>query len=369
MRSISRRDQSGPRRRRFAAGGSFVAGAALLVLTSLVLTSPGTSQAAVHVLKGIRTTATAIKTAGPGATTTLLEPVPTGPSTVPDPTDSSGGRDRIAQPDLPGLGPSLGVPVPAGWSSTVQLAQTGALLRDYVVVQPVKSVPGPLPVLVVLDGLHMTPAGVARVTGFLSIVGRAVVVFPAGYGRSWDAGGCCGLARAAEVDDVSFLTTVVHDVLATVPGTSAQDVYLTGFSNGGRMAYRMACVDPGLFAGVAAVEAVPVPACDPPHPVSIAIVAFQNDPLLSISMPQPTNMVYGMVEPRVDEVVAQWRQIDGCVGNPTVRQDGTATVSLWTACQNQTRVQYVLYAGGAHRWPQGDPGTPSASQLIWSFLR
>jgi polyhydroxybutyrate depolymerase len=334
----------------------------------LTLALPGTSDAEPHTLTGIRTAATAARVLGHGVKPASFEGTPV-PPTVPDPTDSSGEPDRIAQPDLPGVGPSVGVPVPSGWTSTVQQVQSGVLLRDYVVVRPTAAGSGPLPVLVVLHGHGMTPAGVARVTSFLPIVGRAVVVYPAGFGKSWDAGGCCGLARTAGVNDVAFLTTVVHDVLANVPGTSAQNVYLAGFSNGGRMAYRMACADPGLFAGVAAVEAVPVPACTPSHPVSISIVAYQNDPYVSISGQDPTQVVRGIDEPRVDDIVAQWRQADGCVGNPTVKQVGTAVISLWSACQNQTRVQYALYAGGAHHWPVGGLGTPSASGLIWSFLR
>ncbi len=361
MRHISRRDRPGHLLRRLAAGAGVVACASLLTVGL-----PGTSHAALHTLTGIRTAEVAARAHGAGATPASFETSP--PPSVADPTDSSGEPDRVAQPDLPGLGPSVGVRVPAGWTSTVQQVQSGVLLRDYVVVRPTAGGSGPLPVLVVLHGHGMTPAGVARVTGFLPVVGRAVLVYPAGFGQSWNAGGCCGLARAAGVDDVSFLTTVVHDVLASVPGTSAQDVYLAGFSNGGRMAYRLACANPGLFAGVAAVEAVPVPECIPPRPVSIAIVAYQQDPYLSISSQDPTRVVRGMAEPRVNDVVAQWRQIDGCVGNPTVKQTGTAIVSLWSTCQNQTRVQYALYVGGAHRWPQGDPGTPSASRLIWSFL-
>jgi polyhydroxybutyrate depolymerase len=364
MRPLSCRDRSGRRLRRFAAAASFVSVAVLGVLAS-----PGTSQATVHVLTGIRTATMAAKGLGHGSTSAAIGPVPTPPPAVPDPTDSSRAPDRMAEPDLPGLGPSVGVPVPAGWTSTVEQVQSGVLLRDYVVTQPIVTGPGILPVLLVLHGHGMTPAGVARITGFLSTVGKAVVVFPAGFGQSWDAGGCCGLARTAGINDVAFLTTVVHDVLASVPGTSAQAVYLAGFSNGGRMAYRMACASPGLFAGVAAVEAVPVPACVPSRPVSIAIVAYQNDPYLSIAAPEPLRVVRGIDEPRVSDIVAQWRQIDGCVGNPTITTFGTAINSVWSACQDQTRVQYTLYAGGAHRWPQGDGSTPSASHLIWTFLR
>lgn len=262
-----------------------------------------------------------------------------------------------------------GVPVSAGWVGNGERVRSGALERFYVIVRPAGTATGPLPVLVVLPGREMTAAGIARVTDFPPVAGRAVLIYPEGYGRSWNAGGCCGLAYDAGVDDTAFLAAVVHQVLAAVPGTSARAVYLAGFSNGGRMAYRMACADPGLFAGVAAVEAVPVVGCEGPHPVSIAIVAYQDDPLLSISAAQPAKVIDGFVEPRVDDEVALWRQLDGCTGQPTVQQTGTVTVTEWTACRDKTRVQYDLYAGGRHLWPRGAAATPSATELVWEFFR
>ena len=342
MRHNSRQDRTGRRMRRLAQGGCLVVGAILL---SLVV--PATSHAASRDGHPAEPTARAIGPAWKAPTT---------------------GPERMVPSDLDGRSPSVDVPLPPGWTSTVRYVQSGSLLRDYVLVRPVGSATGPLPVLVVLHGRGMTPAGIARISNFPSVVGRAVVVYPAGYGWSWNAGGCCGSAHTAGIGDVSFLTAVVHDVVAMVPGTSDRAVYLVGFSNGGRMAYRMACADPALFAGVAAVEAVPVRPCDQSHPVSLAIVAYRNDPLLSISGTQPVRVVKGMVEPRVEEVVGRWLQNDGCTGNPSVRQLGTATVSTWSACRDGTRVQFDLYAGGSHHWPTGASTTPSASEVIWKFF-
>jgi polyhydroxybutyrate depolymerase len=225
-----------------------------------------------------------------------------------------------------------------------------------------------MPVLIVLHGRDMSPEAMANTTDFLPVVGRAVVVYPQGYDLSWNAGSCCGGAQRAGVDDVAFLADLVHHVVATVPGASASQVYLVGFSNGGRMAYRMACADPGLFAGVAAVEAVPVMSCAAPRPIPLAIVAYQDDPLLTIAPPEPPRRVEGYIEPRVDQVVATWRHADGCPAAPIVREEGTVSVSSWSGCSDHTRFQYDLYAGGSHHWPRGNAATPSATQLIWRFF-
>ena len=38
-------------------------------------------------------------------------------------------------------------------------------------------------------------------------------------------------------------------------------VYVVGYSNGGRLAYRLACTDPTLFDGMVALKADPMPGC------------------------------------------------------------------------------------------------------------
>lgn len=96
------------------------------------------------------------------------------------------------------------------------------------------------PVLMVLSWRYMSPAVIAAVRGFrfLPLVAHEIVVYPAGYDRSWDAGYCCGPAQRLGVDDLAFFEAMIHAVFNSEPGTSARQMYLAGFSNGGRMAFR-----------------------------------------------------------------------------------------------------------------------------------
>ncbi|MGH9093736.1 MAG: hypothetical protein ACRDXE_01105, partial [Acidimicrobiales bacterium] len=84
--------------------------------------------------------------------------------------------------------------VPAGWSSSVHRFSSNRLARSYLVLRPTAKTPGRLPVVVVLHGRGLTPAGIERMTDLPEVTGPAILVFPAGYGRSWNAGGCCGQA-------------------------------------------------------------------------------------------------------------------------------------------------------------------------------
>jgi polyhydroxybutyrate depolymerase len=246
--------------------------------------------------------------------------------------------------------------------------QVGGQARSYLLVRPVPVTGAALPVLVVLHGRGMTPAGIERVTHFAGATGRAILVFPAGYQRSWNAGGCCGAAHAAGVDDVAFLTALVRH-LDALPGASDRQVYLVGYSNGGRMAYRMACLDPGAFAGVAAVEAVPVATCPRADPVPLMIVASRNDPLLRVAPGGPALTVDGYREPSVAATVQTWRRLDGCAPATTSRSQGRLTVTSWASCRGGARVALALYQGGSHAWPEGSPGTPPVQSVVWRFLR
>jgi polyhydroxybutyrate depolymerase len=199
------------------------------------------------------------------------------------------------------------------------------------------------------------------------VVGPAISVFPSGYDQSWDAGSCCGAAYSAGVDDVSFLEAVVREVLRTQPD-AAQRVYLVGYSNGGRMAMRMACADPGAFAGVAAVEAVPAAPCEAMTPLPTLLVASSEDPLLTVATTGAPKQIQGWVEPTVGATVTELEHLDGCRGSGSVAVTGTLTSTSWSTCAGSGRLEYDLYQGGSHRWPRGGGPTPAAEALIARFL-
>lgn len=255
-----------------------------------------------------------------------------------------------------------------GWDLTKVVVPDGARQRYYLVARPTVVRSPSLPVLLVLPGRDMTPATVARASRFLGLVGQAVVVFPAGFANSWNAGYCCGVAHLAGVDDVAFLEDVVRRVLATEPGTSRRQVYIAGFSNGGRMALDMACADPGAFAGVAAVEAVAVSTCLRASPVPLIEVASTADPLLTVLATGAPKHIAGHAEITVQALVDLWRGLDGCSPATTRSEYPAMALSIWSRCRRSARVAMAVYDGGRHAWPRGGAVTPSAEEVIWDFF-
>jgi polyhydroxybutyrate depolymerase len=279
-----------------------------------------------------------------------------------------------------GLLPSP-VDPPAGWAVTVHHLLSGGLDRYYLVARPsapsteraptakvTTAASSSLPVLVVLHGRMMTPADMMATSHFLTQVGRAIVVYPSGYDQSWNAGYCCGGAHRANVNDVAFLRAVVDQVVAQQPGALASHVYLAGYSNGGRMAYRMACDDPGVFAGVAAVEAISVSSCASADPVPLLIVASQGDPLLTIGLRSPPKHIEGHTETTVQAEVAAWRVLEHCQPADTAATIGDVTTQTWSSCAGRGRVEAAVYGGGSHAWFKACRATPSAQALVWAFF-
>jgi polyhydroxybutyrate depolymerase len=244
----------------------------------------------------------------------------------------------------------------------------GSLTRRYLLVRPPTPSKTPLPVVVLLHGRIVTPEFEAQRTGLPAVTGPAILVYPAGYENSWNAGACCAGAYNANVDDVRFITDVVHKVLATQPDADHNRVFLIGFSNGGKMAFRLTCADPGLFSGVAVVAAVPVSDCAAPPVVPSVQVAFNNDPLFSLAPDQPPKVVNGYVQRSTEGEVGTLLATDGCQGSGQTSAEGTLTTTRWTACRSGDPVEFDLYQGSVHEWPAGDAATPSAQQVIWNFF-
>ncbi len=187
------------------------------------------------------------------------------------------------------------------------------------------------------------------------------MIYPLAYRESWNAIGCCSWAAQANVNDVGFIEALVKQV---DPG-NARPIYLMGYSNGGRLAYTLACEDPLLFDGTAVVKADPMPWCDISVPQKILQVASTDDtdtPYYTGEKGHFRESPAALVENNI------LRYEDQCSTESASSHQGNMTLTTWSDCLDGSSVSFAVYTAGVHSYPRPPVSFPAASQVIWAWI-
>lgn len=225
---------------------------------------------------------------------------------------------------------------------------------------------GPASLVLVLHGLSGTPSGMQSVTGLdhVAHANRFVVAYPYGLDRSWNAGTCCGTSSRRKVDDVGFLAAVIERIRSE---RRIDRVFVTGFSNGGMMAMRLACSRPDLVTAVAAVQATLVHGCAPKRPVHTMLVNGRLDAVVPYSGYRYHPTLRSPLAP-VSVTVGTWERLNACSGLPEVSARGRVSIRVYARCVGGSSVRLVALAKTGHTWPKAGSDGYAASQEIWRFF-
>jgi polyhydroxybutyrate depolymerase len=299
-------------------------------------------------------------------------------------------RDLLAQPPvgvrapLTALAGVLGVALVA-WASgalAVHVAQapTGCVPlragdrivrvdgRDVLVHVP-RGTTGPLPLVLALHGAGESGPDFAVDTGFSRLADREhfLVAYPSAGGRHpfWNVSGRHGMHNHVEELERSL------DALESTACVDRARVFVTGVSNGGGFATRIACELSGRLAGIAAVAGGyrSLPSCRPERPLPVLEIHGTADHVVPYRGRPPDGAG------SVDRWLADWRRIDACPGRALHRRiERGVTEVKWTGCAQQTVVEHLRLAGVRHGWPGGDriappPAPFSATWWTWAFFR
>jgi polyhydroxybutyrate depolymerase len=248
--------------------------------------------------------------------------------------------------------------VPLGQST--QTLTVGGRTRTVRLYRPA-NLPAKAPLVLFLHGGFGSADQAERYYGWdaEADAGHFLVAYPEGVNHAWAVGGgCCGTPGSTGVDDVDFLSQLVALVGREVP-LDPDRVYATGISNGGLMAYRLAC-DTTIFAAIGPDSATLLGPCPSPAPISVIHIHGTADHNIPYDGGEGDGYAH-INGPAVTALVATWRATDACPP-PSVTSVNTVTTSL-ASCPGGRAVELVTIAGAGHQWP-GSPDRPALQRLL-----
>jgi len=273
----------------------------------------------------------------------------------------------------------------------------GRLERRYIVHVP-RSHDGKtaIPAVMMLHGGGGTARAAMRETawtakadeaGFLAVFPEATGPDPrapgsfAGNPQTWNDGSGRFHSGSTNVDDAGFIRALLDELIARF-SVDARRIYVTGFSNGASMAYRVGLELSGRIAAIAPISGH-LWLKDPPplRPVPLISIAGLADPL----NPPDGGAVRtpgGGVElrPPLGDSVLRWSKWNGCPPAPVVIHDADGVRGIvYSPCRQDSEVAFYTVEGLGHTWPGGGSLLPErvvgrtsgrlrANDVIWRFF-
>ncbi len=266
--------------------------------------------------------------------------------------------------------------------------------RRALVRRPSSAGPEPAPLVLMFHGAGSTAQFAAETTGWCAAAGRHgfVVAFPEGTPadpsrapefrtnpQAWNDGSGRGHAvRAA--DDVAFTRALLDELGRRMPLDPGRR-FVTGFSNGASLAWRLGvelAADLAAIAPVAGHLWLEAPA--PARVLPALVIMGGSDPLNPVAGgPITTPWGRRTTAPPARRSFDRWRALAGCPGAPAVEEHARWLVERSPGCAGGVPVEFRLVHDLGHAWPGGPRVLPSwiggpasdaldGAEAIWGFF-
>jgi polyhydroxybutyrate depolymerase len=252
--------------------------------------------------------------------------------------------------------------------------------RTYRVYVPANLPAHPAPLLIALHGGTGSNTQFERNSGFDALAERFgfIVVYPNGVGtgvneaslRTWNAGMCCGPAVQKRVDDVGFIRQLIGTIEVGFPIDRTR-VFAAGHSNGGFMAYRLACELSDHIAAVGIQSGgFGLLKCAPAHPVSLLHIHGTADTNVPIDGGIGSTSLSKVVFPSAYWSTRTVAAAMHCSVWPTVVIDAKnpdLTIRTRTNAAAHVEVRLIAVRGASHTWMGHRPVNPYAPPAYMRF--
>jgi len=247
------------------------------------------------------------------------------------------------------------------------------------------------PLVLVFHGAGGTGELAAQITGWhhKADVEGVIAVFPDGLAKDptrpqsfmrnpqfWNAG--VASSGADRPDDVAFVRTLI-DVIKQDHKIDDRRIYVTGFSNGAAMAWRLAVDLSDVIAAVGPVAGfLAIPDPKPVRAVPALIIACEDDPMIPIDggMVKDIWSKEARNRPSLRVIVKNYAVACGCSSEPISVSSEAGVTHLFY----EPYVHFYTIAEAGHTYPGGAETLSerlfgkrtdklNATNLLWNFFK
>lgn len=244
-----------------------------------------------------------------------------------------------------------------------------------------------LPVIISLHGRLGTAERQMKFANFKPIADRdkVIIVCPQGVDRSWNDGRETP-AHRKNIDDVEFIDSLIRYITRTYNADNSR-IYVTGMSNGGFMASRLAIDLNRYIAAIAVVGASMDKSTkfEPGLVMPAMYIQGTKDPLVPFEGGEMEKGGGGNIYGH-KEILEKWAANDSCSKKPVITNmpvkidDGTSVIREVYSNPNGLKVIGYTMVNAGHTWPGGSQYMPKfvigsvsknldACEVIWQFFK
>jgi polyhydroxybutyrate depolymerase len=233
----------------------------------------------------------------------------------------------------------------------------------------------------------------ATEAGFLAVFPEAMPPDPSrpgSFGRNpqlWNDGSDRFYPGRKAPDDVMFINTLLDDLSAKFT-VDQRRIFVTGFSNGASLCFRLGAELSGRIAAIAPVAGsswrVPLRL---ERPLPILYITGTADPLNPLGGGVPrlatggSDQVRGKPKPPVRDFIAQWTEALGCPATPqNISEANGVRTEIYGPGREGVELIYISVEGLGHTWAGGRSLLPEfmvgkqsdkikATDVIWDFFQ
>lgn len=208
----------------------------------------------------------------------------------------------------------------------------------------------PLPTVIFFHGYAATGTTMMKNKGLVKAFSDLGVLFiaPNGLRKTWAHVGSPSSAR----DELVFTDAILADVKRRWP-VDEKLLWVSGFSQGGSMAWDLACYRGDQYAAFAPISGAfwrPLPERCPSGPINLRHIHGLGDTVVPMKG-RPIRRIFRQGDVRRGMAVR--RRQNGCPESPSrVERQGILTCEVWDQCSGGKELRLCLHDGG-HSMPRG----------------